>query len=436
MLKKFTDSGLLTYRRSQFFRNTLKLVFGTGIAQVISVLLSPVMTRLYTPDDFGLYSFYIYIVAGFVLISSLRYELAIVFSKDEKDALNVFSLSVIIDLAISFLLLILVIIYNLYFIKIYPINKVLSQWLYALPLLVFSLGLSNIIQNWLVREKAYHVISFGKVVNSVGNNFSMVLLGFIGIGAWGLFTGYFAGTIIFVLFLVFQLYRRKWSIKGMVDRNSIKKMADRHKDLPLSNTPQAISELMQNYGIIFMTKLFFSSTVVGLYALSMRILQAPLWLIGGAILQVYMQDASERFNKNENIEFLLKKTIKMAFLSGLPLLILLLAAGPWLFGIVFGAQWREAGVYARILAPWMFIDFIRYSISQTPLIVGKTRTMFFISLAGNVMMIIALIIGGLIVKDVKIAFMILSVLMGSYSATVVIWMQSITRGNRQAVPEK
>jgi O-antigen/teichoic acid export membrane protein len=436
MYKKITGSGLLTFRRSQFFRNTLKLVFGTGIAQVISIILSPILTRLYTPDDFGLYSFYIYIVAGFVLISSLRYELAIVFSKEEKDSVNVLSLSVLIDIAISILLLILVIVYNFFLYKFFPVSAILRQWLYAMPLLVFSLGLSNILLNWMVRERAYHIISIAKIVNSIANNFWMVFLGFLGIGAWGLFTGYFAGTLIFVFFLLYKLYGSRWKIKEYVDRETMKIIAVRHKDLPTSNTPQAVSELLQNYGIIFMTKLFFSSTVVGLYALSMRILQAPLWLIGGAILQVYMQDASEQFNKTGNIELLIKKTTKMAFLAALPLLILLLIAGPWVFGLIFGSQWREAGVYARILAPWMFIDFIRYSISQTPLIVGRTRTMFFVSLAGNAMMIISLVVGGWILKDVKTGFILLSAMMSIYSGTVVFWMHAITRQSIDSVASK
>jgi O-antigen/teichoic acid export membrane protein len=426
MLNKLKQSGILTHRRSPFFRNTLKLFIGSGIAQAISVVLSPILTRLYSPDDFGLYTFYISIVAGFVLISSLRYELAIVFSEQEKDAASVFSLSVLLDFLISAALFLVILCYHLFFYSLFPVNPVLGKWLYALPVLVFCLGLGNILQNWLIRKKRFRTLSAGKIVNSVGNNGIMLILGIAGLGAWGLFTGYFAGSVIFLIFLIYVVFRSDRRVLGFADRFSLRSMAVKYKELPASNTPQAVFEMLQNYGIIYLVKIFFSSTIVGLYALSMRVLQAPLWLIGSAFLQVYMQDASDRYNKNEALENLLKKTIRMAFIAVLPVLVLMVFAGPWLFGVVFGQNWREAGVYARILAPWMFFDFIRFTISQTPLIIGKARAMFLISLAGNGLMIISLIIGGWVLKDIRAGFIILSFTMSLYAIGVILWIYRIT----------
>jgi len=427
MLKKIIGPGSLLSNRSPFIQNTLKLVLGSGIAQVITFLVSPVLTRLYTPEDLGLFTFFISIVGLLALIATLRYEIAIIFPKEDSDAVNIASLSVIIAFGISFLLLILVLLYHFFLTGLIPLNPVLSRWLYLLPVLVFFLGLGNIFSNWMIRKKKYRFLSAGKIINSLGNNLTALFLGLIGIGAWGLLIGNFTGTFLFILFLGFCISRSGQFRRDEFDRSSVVNFARKYKDLPTSNTLQSILETLQNYGIIYLAKIFFSSTVVGFYALSLRILQAPLWLIGSSISQVYMKDAAERYNKNENLEELLIKTIKLSGLVALPVLIVLLAAGPWLFAFIFGSAWREAGVYAQILAPWMFFDFIRYCIAQSPLIVGKTRSMFYISVIGNVIMITCFCIGGWVFRDVKTGFLLISVFMSMYAIGVVLWIRTIVK---------
>jgi len=427
MFKKFTGPGSLLANRSPFIQNTLKLVLGSGIAQVITFLVSPVLTRLYAPEDLGLFTFFISIVGLFALIATLRYEIAIIFPKEDKDAVNIFSLSVIIAFGLSLILLILVILYRLFLSQQLPLNPVLSRWLYLLPVLVFFLGLGNIFQNWMIRKKEYRFLSAGKIVNSLGNNLTALFLGLIGIGTWGLLIGNFTGTFLFILFLGFCISRSGQFKKDEFDRSSMVRFARKYKDLPTSNTLQSILETLQNYGIIYLTKIFFSSAVVGFYALSIRVLQAPLWLVGSSISQVYLKDAAERFNKNENLEELLIKTIKLSALVALPMLVILLACGPWLFAFIFGSPWREAGVYAQILAPWLFFDFIRYCIAQSPLVVGKTRSMFYISFIGNGIMITCFCIGGWVFRDVKTGFLLISVFMSMYAIGVVLWIRTIVK---------
>jgi len=433
MLKKFIGPGSLISNRSPFIQNTLKLVLGSGIAQLITFLVSPILTRLYTPADLGLFTFFISIVGLFALIATLRYEIAVIFPKEDKDAVNIVSLSMIIALGLSFLLLILVILYRLFLSGQFPLNPVLSQWLYLLPVLVFFLALGNIFQNWLIRKKEYRFLSAGKIINSLGNNLTTLFLGLIGIGTWGLLIGNLTGTFLFILFLGFCIYRSGQFRKNEFDRTSLKPTARKYKDLPTSNTLQSILETFQNYGIIYLAKIFFSSSVVGFYALSLRILQAPLWLIGSSISQVYMKEAAERFNKNENLEELLTKTIKLSGIVALPMLIVLLASGPWLFAFIFGSAWREAGIYAQILAPWMFFDFIRYCIAQSPLVVGRIRSMFYISIIGNMLMIACFCIGGWVFRDVKTGFLLLSIFMSMYAIGVILWIRTIVKPVKKVI---
>jgi O-antigen/teichoic acid export membrane protein len=416
---------------SQFIRNTFKLVLGTGIAQVISFAASPVLTRLFSPDDFGQFTFFSSIFAAFALIATLRYELAIISTKDEKDSGNVVLLSALICTGISVLLLILVLFHRLFLFRVIPVNPLMGQWLLLLPVIVLILGFGNIMQGKFFRKKEYKFISIDRVLNSGVNNLTAILLGLISFGAWGLLIGNMAGAFVFLAFLwVISLLKKQWS-RNDFSWSSVRDVARKHKDLPVSNTPQAVSDMLQNYGIIILTKIFFSTSVVGLYALSMRILQAPLWLLGNAIMQVFFKDASEECNKNGNIHGMVRKTIKVSALAVFPVMAFLVVGGPWIFAFLFGQSWREAGVFSRILAPWMFFDFIRFTISQTPLLLGRARSMFLVSLAGNVCMIVSLVIGGILVKDARTGYMILSCLMSIYAIGVILWIyrMSIRHGS-------
>jgi O-antigen/teichoic acid export membrane protein len=110
-----------------------------------------------------------------------------------------------------------------------------------------------------------------------------------------------------------------------------------------------------------------------------------------------------------------------AMVAFLPLIVLL-TIGPWLIGFVFGSAWHEAGIYARILAPWLFFDFIRATISYTPIVIGRTRTMFYISLAGAVLMVLQLVIGGLVFKNATTTLILLSGTLSLYSIGVILWI--------------
>jgi len=111
----------------------------------------------------------------------------------------------------------------------------------------------------------------------------------------------------------------------------------------------------------------------------------------------------------------------------LPVSVVLLTLGPWLIGLVFGDSWTEAGLYARILAPWMFFDFVRSTISQTPLIIRKARPMFLIAVLGASLIIIPLVAGGLFFRDPVIGFILLTIVHSLYSIGVILWIISIAR---------
>ncbi|SVD81723.1 uncharacterized protein METZ01_LOCUS434577, partial [marine metagenome] len=98
--------------RSEFSKNVLTLVTGTTIAQAIPIAISPILTRIYTPEDFGVLALFISITTILGTIANGRYELAIVLPKRDNNALELTALSIIITIGFSLLLVILVILFH------------------------------------------------------------------------------------------------------------------------------------------------------------------------------------------------------------------------------------------------------------------------------------------------------------------------------------
>ena len=129
MLKRFKP-------KSEFNRNILTLMTGTTIAQAIPIAISPILTRIYTPEDFGIFAIFLAITLIIGSIANGRYELAIMIPKKDEDAINIFALGFIITTSISLLLLVLVLIFQKYFIFLLK-NEEIGVWLYFFPILLF-----------------------------------------------------------------------------------------------------------------------------------------------------------------------------------------------------------------------------------------------------------------------------------------------------------
>lgn len=407
--------------KSEFAKNISILVTGTVIAQIIPFLIAPIITRIYSPSDFGFFSFYMSIAAGITVICTARYDLAIVLPKNNNDAQKLITLSFIICSIVSFFSLIVIIIIILL--------KNIPVYFCLIPLFVFMLGFNQIFINWNNRIKKYKQISFNRINNSIFGNLSMLGLGFLKTGTIGLIIGTFIGIIISTLIFVRKDLKLLFHNIRFSKYSEIKEIAIQHKEMPKTNTIQALIDMYQINGLVYLIPIFFSSTILGLYSFGMRILQAPVNLLGSAIAQVFYQRASEKYNKNENIYPFLKDTIIRSAIIAIPIPVILLLKGEDLFAFIFSENWRLAGLYAKILSPWIYFDFIRTTISQTPIILSKQKQLASISIFGSLIITISILYAGIIVKDITFGFYMISILFSILNVIIIYWISKIAKQN-------
>ncbi|MBS1764563.1 MAG: oligosaccharide flippase family protein [Bacteroidetes bacterium] len=404
--------------RSDYIRNLTILVTGSASAQFIGLALSPVFSRYYSPHEFGLLAVFMSILSALSVIVCLRYEFAIIPARTIEDAGALLQLSFKVTLITTLLALIGVTIFNLFL----STNADLSRWLWLLPVMTLANGLYQAMLNWANRHKNYKLISKYRIVNSIITNGIILAAALLGYISFGLLVGFVTGGICAMLVLYFNIQKSNAPFSFNNSNTKLMETARKYDVFPKVNLWQAIADMLLINGVIYFLTFFFSQVVVGLYGMTMRVLQAPFNLIGYSIGQIFLQEAAHQFHEGKNIQPLIKKSIIRTCVVALPIVIILVITGPYIFAFVFGEQWRESGEFARILAPWFFLDFIRTPISQVPVITGQQKRLFTLSIVGNLFMISSMILGGFWLNDYLMVVRIFTILQCLYLIYVIYWI--------------
>jgi O-antigen/teichoic acid export membrane protein len=399
--------------KSEFTKNVATLVTGTAVAQVLTFAFSPIVSRLYSPADFGFFALFMSVVSAISVIVCGRLELAIMLPKSDDEAVLVKQSAYTICILLSLLTFVTTLLLTLFGFK-------LNTLFLLSGLMTLFTGFYQINSNWSIRKKDFKVIAKSRIINSFSNLFTSLSFGYFKMLSVGL-----VFSNIFAQYISNSFFKAK-GIK-LVGFKTLKPVLFKYKNFLAFNSLQALSDMFMINSIYFLIPIFFDNSTLGLFSFAMRILQAPMSLIGSSIAQVFYQQSSEYVHEQKQTFPLIKSTIIKSGIVALPVPIILFLFGPEMFAFIFGENWRTAGVYAKFLAPWLYFDFIRATISQYPIIVNRQKKMFFISIIGNLLIALILMYVGLVLKNVEIGFLILSLIMSMFSLIIIVWIISLSK---------
>lgn len=347
-------------RQRPFVRNVATIAAGTAVSQVIAILAAPVLTRLYGPEVYGVFGVFSSVVALFSIVGALSYPIAIVLPKQEGDALELIKVSLLLGVVISLLCTGVLYVYGAKIFWLLNAEKI-TAFMYLIPLAMYLAVLGSVLQQWLIRKKAFSVVAkYGAVTTLLASGVKIVF-GLISPTAIVLVLTNLAGGIVSAG-LTFFGWRRHASLQraGQLNHSHRKasELLKEYKDFPLLRTPQIfINALSQSLPVLLLST-YFGAEAAGHYTIVITVLGVPAGLIGSSVYSVFYPRVSEIVSNGENVRALIIKATKgVALLGAVPLLVIVLF-GPKLFSFVFGPQWAHAGVYAQWLAPWMFLQYV------------------------------------------------------------------------------
>lgn len=349
MLNKFKP-------KSEFSRNVLTLMTGTTIAQAIPIAISPILTRIYTPENFGVFALFIAISSIFGSIANGRYELAIMLPKKDEDAINIFALGFIITCVLSLLLLFLIIFFHDYFIYLLG-NDDISIWLYFVPISVFFIGSFNILNYFNTRKKYYKDIANTIIIKSIITAVIQLGFGLIKSGVGGLVSGQLISQIFANMRLLKNIIEKKILISS-ISKVKIIALSKRYKDFPKFSILAILANTLSFHLTNILISSYFSLSTLGFYSLVQRLLGMPSSLIGNSIGQVFFQEASKEKEETGKAINSFTNTLIKLLIIGIPSFGILFFIVEDLFAFVFGEKWRQAGIYAKIILPLFLVQFI------------------------------------------------------------------------------
>lgn len=414
--------------KSDLVKSALVLSSGTVLAQAISYLLTPFITRLYSPEDFGEFGMIMRIVAFLAVVGAARYEYAIPLPKKNEHAFQLYRLSLRILVWTVALTLVGGMVFWLF-------RENSNQLFFYIVLIASITGFTvfmNIGRHWAIRMKWFKNITVSTLLTSATTNSAKLLAGLAGLGVVGLavstLLGLIVGSLVFV-FDAFGIYKNEDHQKSKLRRTVV---ARQYNEFPKINLPHSLIDASRELLIAFFLTLYLSTSLFGSYDHSFRMLKIPLLLIGVAIGQVLYNRISSDFASKKAIYPLLKKSVILLTLIGIVPFTVIYIWGAPIFTFVFGEQWTLSGEIAAAIAPWLMANFVASSISMVPAIIGKLRWFFWIGIGTTLIQLSCFaffpeIMNAFGLNEVGM-FEIISWIMFVLFTVIVIWQLKIVKG--------
>ncbi len=376
--------------RSEFSKHVLTLMTGTTIGQAIPIAISPILTRLYTPQEFGLYALFVSLVTIFGTIVNGRYELAVLLPDTDEEAMQVMTVGLCINVMMAVSLCLAVWGFSGEIVELLGSREILP-WLWLVPAIVFVMGGYNLMYYYANRKKAFSGMSVTSVVKAAVMGTVQIVGGLIFQGVTGLISGQVFSQLAGV-FTIFGTIKRRGIPKPRFRVSQLLASANRFKKFPLFSMPAVLANVLSRHSLNLLITAFFNLATLGYFALAQRFLGLPSTLAGTAVSQVFYQKAVELRASGKGVAALFNATIFKLLLAAFPVYATMFFIAEDLFAFVFGEAWRVAGTYASILTPLFAMQFISASLALITSVYEKQAQSLVINLSlliGSVGLLVA-----------------------------------------------
>jgi len=364
---------LAAITRNNYIRGVLTLMTGTSLAQIVPIAVSPILTRLYNPDDFGHFALYTAIATTASVLVTARYEQAINLPKQDDDGFQIVALSMFLTVIISGILFAIIIIFAPYIAQFLG-DATLANWMYFVPISTLVIGFSSVLSYWCNRRSQYGRIAISRTTQTITSAGAQIGGGYHGAGIAGLVGAQLIGQSLSMIMLAYLVYKKDRTLVHSISYSRIINLARRYSTFPRYMILGQLFSTASGYMPLFVLGFLYGPAVAGFYALSQRILLAPLSLIGSAIGEVYRSEASKHYREQGNCIHIYKKTVLIMSILSLAISLPAFFWGPDLFAMAFGQSWRQAGEVASILAILIFFQGISSPTSETLLFARFVKT--------------------------------------------------------------
>ena len=382
------------FLQSRIVRNTSVLLSGNILAQIITLLAYPIISRIYTPDEMGTLNLFVSIFAILVLLANAEYQNVLVFHKNEKDLPSVLAVCLACVVLVSTIVLISVP-FSAEISSLFGSTD-LADWYFLMPIYVAATAIWNICDSLIIRKKLFKYISLYLVLLALYNVGLKILLGNIGWGTGGLIISAVSGSVLILLAvcLYAQLKDKLFSSLGVRPTwASTLAIAREYIKFPKYSLSRKTLNLLSKSLPIFLLSAHFGMTDIGLYSMGLLLAHTPINVACGSLYKIMFRFVSEKVWNNEKILPVIKKYIASVLMVGLPSFALLFFILPDLTALLLGDDWRISGEYIRLMLPWLLAFTIADVIDFIPQLFKKQEGLLIIEIIDIITKFAVLLLG-------------------------------------------
>jgi len=363
--------------KSEFSKNSISLITGSTISQAIPAALSPILTRIYTPEEYGLLAVFMSVSGIFATLATAKYDMAIIMPKSDKEAANIILLSFLMTFLISLISLFIVHFLNNEIVDFLGKPEI-SNWLYFIPLTVILSGLHQSLSMWSTRKKRFKRISNNMILGTITASSMNLSFGLSNFGVLGLIFSTIIAQSITIWHLLIRSFKNDSSLIRYTNKLKIIKVMKKYKKMPLFIMPNTLIDNIRVTSLNILVIQFFTTAILGQLSLAFKVIRVPMTIIYSALIQVFMQKLAVS-PKNDYYR-LLSKFLSKTTLIGIPLYSFMYFVSPDAFAFVFGEQWRFAGEVGSILSIWMFFHIMTNPVGHFLILVNKQQILLLFSI--------------------------------------------------------
>lgn len=351
--------------KSDYFKNIFVQIMGTGFAQLIPFLITPLLSRVFSKQDFAIYTSFMAVVAILSVACGGRYQYAIVLPKKNEEAEKVYLISIFINLFYAIILQIIAFFLFAFSLDVFNLKNTVI----LVPLYILFQGLWLSTTNLAIRQKRFGKNAIAKITQTSSNASSTLLFGFFSISN-GLIFGKIIGLIVSVIFQIKLLPMKSYSQSLL----SLKVVIKKYVSFPKHTIYPSFLNAFSTQAPVFFISEAFTEDILGYYGFTVLVIAGPLSIVSMSFRDVFYQKISEVYHSQgiEKVFKIYKTNLLVLVAIGLPIVLILFFFGEPIFSVIFGKAWNQSGVFSSILVLGLAIKFV---VSPLSVIFNVTDTL-------------------------------------------------------------
>lgn len=384
---------MILYLENTLFKNILKLISGEGIGRAIGLVAAPVITRLYTPSDFGILAVFVSLTALIYPFCTLRYTLAIPLHSDERIGINSLAACFVVLGITTAIVSISFVLFHSEILGLFA-SESIDAYRYFVPAAFAIYGTAEILSYYATRYRDFSTVAKVTVSQNAIGAIVKIVFGLLRFNAAGLLIGNILAESGGLSMYMRAYWKRLKEGARYLSRRKICFVLKRYKDFPLYRVPSQILLKAAGSLPILYFAWHFGAEATGRISLAMSMLAAPVALVCSTVGKAFYGEIASlgKRNGNEISALTLRIMIRLFGISIVPFM-LIICFGPWIFQTFFGAEWTQSGIFARYLCFYLIFRFVYSPVSDGIFnVFERQRIVFWLEISRIMIVVLSLFV--------------------------------------------